>query len=54
VHYYLKPGSPAIDRGDLTSPSDPAASSRARGPALGKRRADLGAYGGPGSAVLLP
>jgi serine protease len=54
VHYYLSPGSPAVDRGDSASPSDPAASARARAPALGKRRADLGAYGGPESAVLLP
>jgi hypothetical protein len=54
VHYYLSPGSPAVDRGDPASPSDPAASARARAPARGKRRADLGAYGGPGSAVLLP
>jgi hypothetical protein len=54
VHYYLSPGSPAVDRGDPGSPSDPAASARARAPARGKRRADLGAYGGPGSAVLLP
>jgi hypothetical protein len=54
VHYYPTPGSPAVDRGDPASPSDPAASAGARAPALGKRRADLGAYGGPGSAVLLP
>ena len=54
VHYYLSSGSPAVDAGDPASPSDPAASTRARSPALGKRRADLGAYGGPGSAVLLP
>jgi hypothetical protein len=54
VHYYLSPGSPAVDAGDPASPSDPAASARARAPALGTRRADLGAYGGPGSAVLLP
>jgi hypothetical protein len=54
VHYYLAPGSPAIDAGDSASPGDPAPGSRARAPALGKRRADLGAYGGAGSAVLLP
>jgi len=52
VHYYLTASSPAVDAGDPASPPDPAASARA--PALGKRRADLGAYGGPGSAVLLP
>ena len=54
VHYYLRAGSPAVDAGDAASPSDPAGSADARAPALGKRRADLGAYGGPGSAVLLP
>jgi hypothetical protein len=54
VHYYLRAGSPAIDAGDPASPADPARSNSARPPALGKRRADLGAYGGPGSAVLLP
>jgi hypothetical protein len=54
VHYYLRAASPAVDAGDPASPSDPAASARARAPALGRRRADLGAYGGPGSAVLLP
>ena len=54
VHYYLSPDSPAVDAGDAGSPPDPAASARARAPALGARRADLGAYGGPGSAVLLP
>jgi hypothetical protein len=54
VHYYLRAGSPAVDAGDPASPLDPAGSPRARPPALGQRRADLGAYGGPGSAVLLP
>jgi hypothetical protein len=52
VHYYLAARSPAVDAGDPASPPDPASSARA--PALGKRRADLGAYGGPRSAVLLP
>jgi hypothetical protein len=54
VRYYLAPGSPAIDAGDPASPSDPGAGSTARRPAMGRRRADLGAYGGAGSAVLLP
>ena len=54
VHYYLSPDSPAVDAGDAGSPPDPAASARARAPAMGARRPDLGAYGGPGSAVLLP
>ena len=54
VHYYLRAGSPAVDAGDPASPPDPPGSAKARAPALGQRRADLGAYGGPGSAVLLP
>jgi hypothetical protein len=54
VHFYLGPGSPAVDAGDPASPSDPSAGGRARVPALGARRADLGAYGGAGSSVLLP
>ena len=54
VHYYLSPGSPAVDAGDPVAPADPAAGGRVRAPAMGKRRADLGAYGGAGSAVLLP
>jgi len=54
VHYYLSSKSPAVDAGDPASPQDPSASAHAGAPALGTRRADLGAYGGPGSAVLLP
>ena len=54
VQYYLSPDSPAVDAGDAASPRDPAAGSRARAPSLGTRRADLGAYGGTGSAALLP
>ena len=54
VHYYLAPDSPAVDAGDPASPGDPMAGGRPRAPALGKRRADLGAYGGTGSTVLLP
>lgn len=54
VHFYLAPGSPAVDAGDPASPTDPTASGRARAPALGARRADLGAYGGAGSSALLP
>jgi hypothetical protein len=54
VHYYLSPGSPAVDAGDPASAGDPKPAHSARGPAQGKRRADLGAYGGPGGAVLLP
>jgi Right handed beta helix region len=54
VRYYLAPGSPAIDAGDPSSPPDPAKGSRATEPARGRSRADLGAYGGRGSSVLLP
>ena len=54
VHYYLAPDSPAVDAGDPALPGDPMAGGRPRAPALGKRRADLGAYGGTGSTVLLP
>ena len=54
VHYYLAPDSPAVDAGDPASPGDPMAGGRPRAPALGRRRADLGAYGGAGSTVLLP
>ena len=54
VRYYLAPGSPAIDAGDPASTSDPGTGATARRPALGHRRADLGAYGGAGSVVLLP
>jgi hypothetical protein len=53
VHYYLAPGSPAVDAG-AGAARDPAARGRARAPALGTARADLGAYGGAGSEVLLP
>jgi hypothetical protein len=54
VRYSLAPGSPAIDAGDPASPPDPGTGATARRPAMGRRRADLGAYGGVGSAVLLP
>jgi hypothetical protein len=54
VHYYLAPGSPAIDAGDPASPPDPAKGAAASGPSMGRTRADLGAYGGPGSSMLLP
>ena len=54
LRYSLAPGSPAIDAGDPAAPADPGAGAGARRPALGRRRADLGAYGGAGSAVLLP
>ncbi len=54
LHYYLAPGSPAVDAGDPASPPDPAKGSTAMSPAMGRPRADLGAYGGRGSSALLP
>jgi hypothetical protein len=54
LHYYLAPGSPAIDSGDPSVAPDPGSGGAARRPAMGRRRPDLGAYGGAGSAVLLP
>lgn len=53
VHYYLAAGSPAIDAGDPGAAGDRRPGGSARGPALGRERADLGAYGGPGGTVLL-
>jgi hypothetical protein len=53
VTYYLANHSPAVDAGDPTSPRDPARAGTATAPSRGKSRADIGAYGGPGSAVLL-
>lgn len=53
VSYYLGPHSAAVDAGDPRSPDDPAKAGTATAPSKGKSRADIGAYGGPGSAVLL-
>lgn len=53
VTYALGAGSPAVDAGDPASPRDPAKGGTAAAPARGKVRADIGAYGGPGSQVLL-
>jgi hypothetical protein len=53
VTFYLGEHSPAVDAGDPASPADPAKAGTAISPSRGKARADLGAYGGPGSAVLL-
>ncbi len=54
--YYLQSGSPCIDAGDSSAafndPEDPANPGLALWPALGNLRSDIGAYGGPGSAVL--
>ena len=55
VRLYLAPTSAAVDAGEPGSAADPVDSAgRARRPALGTRRADAGAYGGPAAAVLLP
>lgn len=55
VRLYLAPTSAAVDAGAPGSAEDPAGSGgRAGLPARGTRRADVGAYGGPGAAVLLP
>lgn len=53
--YRLGAGSPAIDAGDpaLLDPEDAAVPGMARPPARGTTRSDVGAYGGPGAAVLL-
>jgi hypothetical protein len=53
VTYYLANHSPAVDAGDPGSPRDPARAGTATAPARGKSRADIGAYGGPGSVALL-
>jgi hypothetical protein len=53
ITFYLGEHSPAVDAGDPASPGDPARGGRAISPSKGKARADLGAYGGPGSGVLL-
>jgi serine protease len=53
VSYYLGSQSPGIDAGDPAAPGDPARSGSATAPSKGKPRADVGAYGGPESAVLL-
>jgi len=54
--FYLQAGSPCIDTGDSAAsyndPEDPLNTGFAQWPALGSLRNDMGAYGGPGSAVL--
>jgi hypothetical protein len=54
--YLLGDGSPCIDTGDpspaCNDPEDPADPGQAQWPAQGLLRNDMGAYGGPGSAVL--
>lgn len=56
--YYLRLGSPAIDAGDpAMADDDPVSGERAdhvRALARGKRRNDMGAYGGPCAQTLLP
>ena len=54
LHYYLSRGSPAVDAGDPASPADPSRGARASRPAMGGKRADIGAYGGEWSSKLLP
>jgi hypothetical protein len=54
LHYYLAAGSTGIDAGDPKAPADPVKGRGATRPSMGGGRADLGAYGGPGSAELLP
>ncbi|MGH7499006.1 MAG: choice-of-anchor Q domain-containing protein [Gemmatimonadales bacterium] len=54
LHYYLAPGSPAIDAGDPASAADPSSGGEASRPAMGGKRADIGAYGGEWSSPLLP
>jgi hypothetical protein len=51
--FYLGDRSPAVDAGDPASPGDPARGGTVIPPSKGRARADVGAYGGPGSAVLL-
>ena len=54
VHYYLRRRVAGRGCGRCGVAVGSSRQRRARAPALGTRRADLGAYGGPGSAVLLP
>ncbi len=53
--YHLTPGSPCIDAGDPSrayfEPEDPWNPGHALYPAMGTRFSDIGAFGGPGSAV---
>jgi hypothetical protein len=52
-NYLLTPASPCVDAGDpATGYNDPDSSGVAEWPALGGLRNDMGAYGGPLSAVL--
>jgi len=52
-NFYLTPGSPCVDAGNPDPAyNDPDSSGVARWPALGGRRNDMGAYGGPRASVL--
>ena len=57
IRFYLSPSSPGIDAGDSSAvyndPDNPGNPGSALYPALGGLRNDMGAYGGPGSAILL-
>ena len=54
--FYLQSGSPCIDAGDTSAafndPADPGNPGSALWPALGTRRNDMGAYGGPLSRTI--
>jgi hypothetical protein len=55
-NYLLTSNSPCIDAGDTSAayndPEDPNQPGQARWPSQGGLRSDIGAYGGPGSALL--
>jgi len=55
-NYFLDPTSPCVDKGDSTAiyndPANPAIPAEAKFPARGTVRNDMGAYGGPRSALL--
>lgn len=56
TNYYLKAGSPCIDKGDSSAryndPQDPQNPTLAKWPARGGLRNDIGAYGGPLSRMI--
>ncbi|MEO6696168.1 MAG: T9SS type A sorting domain-containing protein [Ignavibacteria bacterium] len=56
TNYYLRIGSPCVDKGDSSTvyndPPDPINPTLARWPSRGGLRNDMGAYGGPVSSVI--